>query len=796
MKRSLKKYAICLSLILIMGTGIVVGIGMLKQNKIVQPQGEYMSFEEAMFLMGELSMNGENSEGKEQSEIGQNNASKDVTYQAYVEKLHRLAGQNLLTDEQMESLKASFENKYLPEHYMLKEDFLDGYLELAGIVTDEITRGEVFLLTGADNVWKLENREYLGENEILSSKEEVYVAGMLREGDRRALTDGYFNQVEAILKGNTILYVIRKEESEAVLQSCFVAEHKMNGLLQEDNDSTDAKEKLPVLTVYWNTYALQIPNPTEYERMEDVVDLTFKNSTLEKVEIYQDKVNGKLLSVDEAYVELQHDDEEIKRYELSEQVKAYQLFGEKDETNPYTMEDLKIGYNFSDFVLNKEGKVVAALSTREETMENIRVLLKTSDFAGYYHETVDFSCDTDFDVIVAGEATHYGKGESVCFDQGSDVSVGQRILVKPNALTARTKFSSILRNKGAADYRGTFEIERTEEGYVVINELLLEEYLYSVVPSEMPATYPLEALKAQAVCARTYAYKHIVKSSLKKYGAHVDDSTAFQVYNNIAESQSATQAVRETSGMIAKKDDRIVEAYFYSTSSGFGADLSVWHSNSGNTSYLVSKSISDNTERNASDMKNEEVFLNHIQSICENDYEKEESWYRWKYTTRLDEQLLVEKLRGRYEAKPDMVLTRKGAEFVSAEIGDIGSIKNISVLKRLEGGVMDELLITAENAEIKVIGENTIRTVLANDSKVVALQNGKEAAVSSLIPSAFAAIEVSQDANGFVTEYIVTGGGYGHGIGMSQNGAKNMAERGYHFEEILNFFYEGATVEK
>ena len=76
-------------------------------------------------------------------------------------------------------------------------------------------------------------------------------------------------------------------------------------------------------------------------------------------------------------------------------------------------------------------------------------------------------------------------------------------------------------------YRGSLELEKQQDGIVVINEVLLEEYLYAVVPSEMPSSYPLEALKAQAVCARTYAYAKMLHAGLPADGAHVDDSAGF-----------------------------------------------------------------------------------------------------------------------------------------------------------------------------------------------------------------------------------------------------------------------------
>ena len=74
----------------------------------------------------------------------------------------------------------------------------------------------------------------------------------------------------------------------------------------------------------------------------------------------------------------------------------------------------------------------------------------------------------------------------------------------------------------------------------------LKKYLTRVVPSEMPATYEKEALKAQAVCARTYAWKQIQEQRLHELEADVDDTVNFQVYGNMEPQKAATEAVRET----------------------------------------------------------------------------------------------------------------------------------------------------------------------------------------------------------------------------------------------------------
>lgn len=90
----------------------------------------------------------------------------------------------------------------------------------------------------------------------------------------------------------------------------------------------------------------------------------------------------------------------------------------------------------------------------------------------------------------------------------------------------------IERGYGNPCYAGTLELRTTAEGIVMINELPLEDYLCKVVPSEMPASYEMEALKAQAVCARSYAYRQAASYGYPEYEAHMNDSTDYQVYNN------------------------------------------------------------------------------------------------------------------------------------------------------------------------------------------------------------------------------------------------------------------------
>ena len=141
-----------------------------------------------------------------------------------------------------------------------------------------------------------------------------------------------------------------------------------------------------------------------------------------------------------------------------------------------------------------------------------------------------------------------------------------RIVFKPEDKELGIKVLTMERSKGIPTYPGNLEIVREEESLVLINELYLENYLKRVVPSEMPASYEKEALKAQAVCARTYAYRQIQGNSYRQYGAHVDDSTKFQVYNNLESGNASDMAVNETYGKLLLYQGQAAEAFYFSTS--------------------------------------------------------------------------------------------------------------------------------------------------------------------------------------------------------------------------------------
>ena len=490
--------------------------------------------------------------------------------------------------------------------------------------------------------------------------------------------------------------------------------------------------------------------------------------------------------------------------------------------------------------------------------ETIRVLIQNSDYQGIFHKEVKLSCDTEWELHYGldGELTEkHAGGEELLLD-GNSVWFTEcaRIVLSPAEDGGKISLLSVNRSQGTPAYRGSMEIRKTGQGFVVINELPVEEYLYGVVPSEMPVSYPMEALKAQAICARTYVYAHLESPGYGEYGAHVDDSTGYQVYNNTAEKEEAIQAVQETKGEVVRLNGELVDTYYYSTSCGFGADERVWNpGEEKKVSYLTAASISESAMQQdqnsaeipgtgyftAQDMCRGDYFHEFLHNPPETDFERQEPWYRWSITVEsIDAESLRKVLKERQEAEPDRILVEKNGdktEPVGSNAGntdsnagnagsnagntgsnagntdsnagstgsnaeaageweDIGRITDICIGKRGDGGIAESLVIKGEKKTVTVLSQYNIRAVLCAGGVTAVRQDGSKVELKMLLPSAFFEIESVKEGENMIG-YKLYGGGYGHGAGMSQNAARHMAEKGYTTADILLFFYRDCKIE-
>ena len=422
-----------------------------------------------------------------------------------------------------------------------------------------------------------------------------------------------------------------------------------------------------------------------------------------------------------------------------------------------------------------EGGIFSAGENAEERgdadPEMIRVVLLGED--GLYHKKILLEAAGE-KLEIAPDCPYFAKTDilKICVTgkEGSEIRV-----------------ASLERACGHPAYRGALEIRREAAGLVLINELSLEEYVKGVLPSEMPAAYPLEALKAQAVCARTYAKMRQENMAYPQYGAAVDDGTSCQVYRNLETDPRGDQAVLETAGEVLRKEDgSFVECYYYSTSCGRGTTANVWHG--GETERPVP------TGGGGEIAEMNQAFFDYISQQNKMDAEAGEAFYRWEYRCeKADAKAIFARCAERQAVNGRLVWAERGTD--GADIGiqkdSLGKVKDMLIAQRREGGVADCLKIVCEKGTVYVWGEYNIRYVLAQGGKVM-LQNGAAYQAKELLPSAFISLQSVCNEKGNVVKYTVTGGGFGHGVGMSQNGAKQMALAGSGYLEILRKYYEGS----
>lgn len=594
--------------------------------------------------------------------------------------------------------------------------------------------------------------------------------------------------------------------------------------LLHSNEGEDEKIHIPVIEVYTNVWIMESDtekilifrdgveetyyfanSPGTESVREQVADITLADGKVTDIVVKSEKCSGKVLSADAEGVEL----EGYGKLPLSADYKGYRIYNTLEMC---TAADLPFGYSFADFVVD-EGKISAILLAKEEAMEYIRVLIKASDYSGLLHDEVVLTSDSDFTIQYGAYdnllTESHAAGTEIRIGRDSVYLEGGRVSILPNVITGKVFLTSVGRSQGIPSYRGHMELIGTDNGIAVINEVSLEEYLYSVVPSEMPSSYPEEALAAQAICARTYAYGHMLHAGYPQYGAHVDDSTSYQVYNNILEQESTTTAAKETYGqLLYTESGALAGTYYYSTSAGVGSDANVWKTEAAKSiTYLKPKALNKSAMEAALNGENmdagedigvklqeEEAFAEFITSTNPDDFEVAEGWYRWKYQVEdIDTGKMLEIMQKRYNANEKLVLTLVDGEYVSEPVEELDELVELYVEKRGAGGVADELIIKTKSHTYKIISEHNIRYVLNNGESKVRRQDGSEIASPNLLPSGFFILEAVTEG-GTVKGYTLTGGGFGHGVGMSQNGARSMAKSGYTAQQILLFFYENCYI--
>lgn len=411
--------------------------------------------------------------------------------------------------------------------------------------------------------------------------------------------------------------------------------------------------------------------------------------------------------------------------------------------------------NASGVTAAKAGKVPAFYAPQESNIPAIRILLATRSNA--------------WPVAGNGQVAVYTSNKSPFAKFAPNETV--TIAVKNNKVTVNDKVidsvayirtwqgntagTLTINNK---PYRGAIKIVPTATGgMMLINEVGMEDYLYGVVPVEVSPSWPQEAIKAQAVAARTYALHNMKQSASKAYDTEVDSN--FQSYRGqAAEYSSTNKAVDETKGMVIQYKGEPILAVFHSNAGGYTENSeNVWGSN---LPYL--RGVKDYT-----------------------DYAQSGESFAWT----------VKLTRAEMEAK------------LKAAGKDVGALKEIKLstlrerpMKFTDRGVSGRVLtadFVGDKKTITLTGD-TIKKIFGLKSTLFDFYvnvNAPATADSFKNPKAYHTFKKPTDT------VSIRGYGWGHGLGLSQWGAEGMAAKAPasakdYYKTILMHYYTGVTIDK
>lgn len=289
-----------------------------------------------------------------------------------------------------------------------------------------------------------------------------------------------------------------------------------------------------------------------------------------------------------------------------------------------------------------------------------------------------------------------------------------------------------------ACYEGEFIVTANGNKVNAVNVIDMEDYLRGVLPYEIGRLdiSKFEALKAQAVAARTYAYKHF--GSRKSHGFDIYADTRDQVYKGLQSASDVTdKAVRETDGVVMTYNGEFITAYYHSTCGGETEGVVTW--GRPDHPYL----------QNKPDIRPDGT------PWC-----KESSYSEW--TREFEESELRD-------------LFQTNAKEAKASVPSFWSIHSMNILDTLKSGRIHTLEITTNNGPFIAKGDK-IRWLFKRGG--------------TILPSSFFRISRNGD------KWILKGKGFGHGVGLCQIGARARAQAGQSYIQILTHYYPGITLEK
>ncbi len=335
--------------------------------------------------------------------------------------------------------------------------------------------------------------------------------------------------------------------------------------------------------------------------------------------------------------------------------------------------------------------------------------------------------------------------------------------------------------------------------YTLVNNVPTETYLRGVVPYEIGFNAPTTAIEAQTIIARTYALRNLRRFKIDGYELCAD--TQCQVYKGIAKTDPVVdRAIKATTGQVLTHNNELVDALYSSTTGGVTAAFQeVWEGTP--RPYLTAKvdalpqGVWDLSTRSLADESNLKAFINLKQGF------NEASWrtFRWQTETPI--------------AKLNTFL-RQFLRQSKHPLANFKTIQKLEVMERSHGGRVQKLQVTTDLGRLVLAKDDILRGFEAPNSLLFYVEPRYQtvqpappaaSAPSSAVVSAQAQPAASVQSSStsvapaqpqkVLKGYAFIGGGFGHGVGLSQTGSYHLSKQGWSATQILNFYYPGTQVQ-
>lgn len=353
-------------------------------------------------------------------------------------------------------------------------------------------------------------------------------------------------------------------------------------------------------------------------------------------------------------------------------------------------------------------------------------------------------------------------------------------------------------------YEGVFEFSRYGEGVAVTNIVPIEAYVAGVVPWEIGSTWHHEAQKAFAIAVRSFALSTLGKHQ-KAYGFDLCNGTCCQVYAGISRlNDNVASAVSETRGIVASYNGKVANTMYCAVTGGCTVNASeVWNG----TDYPYLRAVSTPWEDYASHANGEWVsevspkdlgaylrdtkgfteLTGDIADISIDRYATNSSYVYQVTVTDVNGNTVTK--NGTYNVNSLFAKYVKSANFV---VGKSGTIEGL--LKKYPILTADGKQYLSAQEDIPILTPDGVKSFSAKDGLSIYTAEGK----TTLFPDAY---DIPEEANELLNDpnnnnFIFIGKGWGHGIGMSQWGAKCLAEAGGSYERIITAYYTGVSLSK